>query len=196
VRSRDSCRYLDEPSYAGWSRGVPTDPTFFPIAVWLQLPSHATELANLGVNIYLGNNASTDPLIASDLATLKGLGMYAIIGQDSVGLPNKNDTTIIGWWMDPDEPDNAQPDDGGSGPDVPPSTLVIEYNSYKTADPTRPMYLGLGQGVAYPTTKGEEATRRRNPDMSPPATSSPSISIPTTTAVETRTSRSPAASSG
>jgi hypothetical protein len=140
--------------YAGWTRGIPTDPTFFPIAVWLQLPSHATELANLGVNIYLGNNAGTDPLMAGDLATLKGLGMYAIIGQDSVGLPNKDDTTIIGWWMSPDEPDNAQPDDGGYGPDVPPATLVTEYNSYKTADPTRPMYLGLGQGVAYPNYEG------------------------------------------
>ncbi len=140
--------------YAGWSRGVPTDPTFFPIAVWLQLPSHATELANLGVNIYLGNNAGTDALMASDLATLKGLGMYAIIGQDSVGLANIDDTTIIGWWMDPDEPDNAQPDDGGYGPDVPPATLVTRYNSYKTADSTRPIYLGLGQGVAYPNYEG------------------------------------------
>jgi hypothetical protein len=140
--------------YAGWSRGVPTDPTFFPIAVWLQLPSHATELANLGVNIYLGNNAGTDALMASDLATLKGLGMYAIIGQDSVGLANIGDTTIIGWWMDPDEPDNAQPDDGGYGPDVPPATLVTRYNSYKTADSTRPIYLGLGQGVAYPNYEG------------------------------------------
>ena len=33
--------------YAGWSRGIPTatDPTFFPIAVWLQGSWHATEMA-------------------------------------------------------------------------------------------------------------------------------------------------------
>jgi hypothetical protein len=48
--------------YASWSRGIPTDPSFFPIGVWLQLPSHAMELANLGVNIYIGNNAGTDSL--------------------------------------------------------------------------------------------------------------------------------------
>src|SRR5277367_5731099 len=43
--------------YAGWSKGVPTDPTFFPIAVWLQQSFHAAELAQLGVNVYVGNNA-------------------------------------------------------------------------------------------------------------------------------------------
>ena len=49
----------------------------------------------------------------SDLATLKAQGMYAIIGQDSVGLANIDDTTIVGWWMDPDEPDNAQSNPDG-----------------------------------------------------------------------------------
>jgi hypothetical protein len=141
--------------YAGWSRGIPTNPAFFPIGVWLQLPSHAQELANLGVNIYIGNNAQTDPLMASDLTTLKNLGLYAIVGQDSVGLANVNDTTIIGWWMDPDEPDNAQFNgDGGYGPPVAPATLVARYSAYKAADGTRPIYLGLGQGVAYPNYEG------------------------------------------
>jgi hypothetical protein len=141
--------------YAAWSRGIPHDPSFFPIAVWLQGSWHATELHQLGINIYVGNNAGTDALAASDLATLKNLGMYAIIGQDSVGLSNVNDTTIVGWWMDPDEPDNAQPADGGGyGPPVAPSTLVSRYNEYRTADPTRPVYLGLGQGVAYDAWEG------------------------------------------
>src|SRR5260370_24513986 len=80
--------------YAGWSRGIPTDPNFFPIAVWLQGSWHATELAQLGINIYVGNNAGTDSLAASDLATLKGQWLYAILGQDSVGLANINDPTI------------------------------------------------------------------------------------------------------
>ena len=141
--------------YAGWSRGIPTDPSFFPIAVWLQLPSHATELSQLGINIYVGNNAGTDPLMASDLATLKDLGMYAIIGQDSVGARQHRRPTVIGWWMTPDEPDNAQPARGGGyGPPVAPSTLVSQYDAYKAADPTRPMWLGLGQGVAYPAYEG------------------------------------------
>jgi hypothetical protein len=141
--------------YAGWTRGVPTDPSFFPIGVWLQLPSHASELSKIGVNVYVGNNAGTDPLMTSDLASLKALGMYAIIGQDSVGLANIDDPTIIGWWMTPDEPDNAQSDGmGGYGPPVAPATLVTQYQAYVKADPTRPVWLGLGQGVAYDNWEG------------------------------------------
>ena len=141
--------------YAGWSRGVPADPAFFPIAAWLQGSWHATELSQLGVNVYVGNNAGTDALAASDLAILKKLGMYAILGQDSVGLANIDDPTIVGWWMTPDEPDNAQPNgSGGYGPPVDPATLVAQYATYKKADPTRPVWLGLGQGVAYDGWEG------------------------------------------
>ena len=141
--------------YAAWSRGVPTDPAFFPIGVWLQGSWHATEMAGLGVNVYIGNNAGTDSLAASDLATLKAQGIYAIVGQDSVGLANIDDATVIGWWMDPDEPDNAQPASGGGyGPAVSPSTLVTRYDTYKGKDATRPVWLGLGQGVAYDGWEG------------------------------------------
>ena len=44
--------------YAAWSRGVPTDPAFFPISVWLQGSWHATEMGDLGINVYVGNNAA------------------------------------------------------------------------------------------------------------------------------------------
>jgi hypothetical protein len=141
--------------YTGWSRGIPADPGFFPIAVWLQGSWHASELAKLGINIYVGNNAGTDTLAAADLAILKGLGMYAIVGQDKVGLANIDDPTIVGWWMTPDEPDNAQPAAGGGyGPPVSPATLVSQYAAYKAADGTRPIFLGLGQGVAYDGWEG------------------------------------------
>ena len=144
--------------YAGWSRGIPTgtDPTFFPIAVWLQGSWHATEMGQLGINIYVGNNAGTDSLAATDLATLKAQGIYAIIGQDSVGLANIDDPTIVGWWASPDEPDNAQDKSDGSccDPPIAPAAMVSKYDAYKAADPTRPIYLGLGQGVAYDGWEG------------------------------------------
>jgi hypothetical protein len=147
-----------ENPYAGWSRGIPTatDPSFFPISAWLQGSWHATEMAALGINVYVGNNAGTDSLAAADLATLKAQGIYAIVGQDAVGLANVDDPTIIGWWMTPDEPDNAQDKSDGTccGPPVAPATLVAQYDAYKSADPTRPIYLGLGQGVAYDGWEG------------------------------------------
>jgi hypothetical protein len=43
---------------------------------------------------------------------------------------------------------------GGYGPPVSPSTLVTRYAAYTKADPSRPVYLGLGQGVAYPAYEG------------------------------------------
>ena len=145
--------------YAGWSRGIPTSPSFFPIAVWLQGPWHAAEMQKLGINVFVGNNAGTDPIAASDLATLADGGMYAIVGQDSVGLANVDSGTIVGWWMDPDEPDNAQPaSSGGYGPPVQPSTLVTRSNTYTATDSTRPIYLGLGQGVAYDNYEGRGST--------------------------------------
>ncbi len=144
--------------YAGWSRGIPTatDPAFFPIAVWLQGSWHATEMAKLGINVYVGNNAGTDSLAAADLATLKAQGIYAIVGQDSVGLANIDDPTIIGWWASPDEPDNAQETAQMTccDPPVAPSAMVTTYNAYKAGDPTRPVFLGLGQGVAYDGWEG------------------------------------------
>jgi hypothetical protein len=127
-------------------------------------------MAGLGVNIYVGNNAGTDSLAAADLKTLKDQGIYAIVGQDSVGLANVDDPTIVGWWMTPDEPDNAQSNgSGGYGPPVAPATLVTQYNAYKTADPTRPIYLGLGQGVAYDGWEGRGSNAPAEPGYVPAA---------------------------
>ena len=41
--------------------------------------------------------------------------------------------------------------DGGSGygPCIDPATIVSEYHQQVTADSNRPMFLNLGQGVAY-----------------------------------------------
>ena len=60
--------------YAGWSRGIPTDPAFFPISAWLQGSWHATEMAALGINIYVGNNAGTDALAAARSRDAEGAG--------------------------------------------------------------------------------------------------------------------------
>ena len=78
--------------------------------------------------------------------------------------------------MQPDEPDNAQSFKGfwkedveklnvawpalfrtlgpnrpyrGYGPAIPPKWIIRDYEKAKAADPTRPMFLGMGQGVAW-----------------------------------------------
>jgi hypothetical protein len=53
--------------------------------------------------------------------------------------------------MHGDEPDNAQslPDKKGYGPPILPQKIIDEYNELVKADPTRPVMLNLGQGVAW-----------------------------------------------
>ena len=118
--------------------------------------------------------------------------MYAIVGQDSVGLANIDDPTIVGWWMDsPDEPDNAQDKADGScyDPPVAPATLVTEYDAYKAArsDAADLPRARAGRrlrrlGRARQQRAGRVGLRRR------PATSSTSTSTRTTTVAATRTS--------
>jgi hypothetical protein len=53
--------------------------------------------------------------------------------------------------MHGDEPDNAQSlgKGKGYGPPIPPANVVADYKKFQAADPTRPVLLNLGQGVAW-----------------------------------------------
>ena len=79
--------------------------------------------------------------------------MRVICHQNKLGLAHKDDPTIIGW-MHGDEPDNAQevrdPQTGRRryGPPVAPARIVADYQRIRAADPSRPVMLNLGQGVA------------------------------------------------
>jgi len=133
--------------YAAWSNGPSADPAFFPIAVWLQSPANAPQFQKAGFNTYVGLwNGPTE----EQLALLKKHGMKIICAQNAVGLKHLNDPTIVGW-MHEDEPDNAQSlgADHGYGPPVAPSKIIADYQRMRAADPSRPVMLNLGQGVAW-----------------------------------------------
>jgi hypothetical protein len=136
--------------YAAWTNGPPSDPSYFPIAVWLQSPQNAKKYKAAGINLYIGLwQGPTE----EQLAALKAAEMPVICEQNAVGLAHKDDKIIVGW-MHGDEPDNAQPvkdpatgKQGWGGP-VPPAQVVAHYEEMRAADPTRPILLNLGQGVA------------------------------------------------
>lgn len=145
LRARD-----ESGPYAAWKNGPGRDRSFFPIAVWLQDPTNAERYKAAGFNLYVGLwQGPTE----AQLAALKRAGMPVICEQNRVGLSHKEDPTIIGW-MHGDEPDNAQPvrdpatGKEGYGPCVPPQRIVNDYQRLKALDPTRPIMLNLGQGVA------------------------------------------------
>ncbi len=133
-----------------WKRGLPTDPGYFPIAVWLQSPAKAADYKAAGINLYIG---LWEGPTAAQLAQLKAAGMPVIVGQTRKSLEFIEDPTIVGW-MHGDEPDNAQevtdPATGkkGYGPCIPPTKIVEDYKRIQAADPSRPVILNLGQGVA------------------------------------------------
>jgi len=87
-----------------------------------------------------------------------------ICGQNAVGLAHKDDPTIIGW-MHGDEPDNAQAIRGqkGYGPPIEPSKIIADYERIRAADPSRPVLLNLGQGVAWDNYVGR-GVRRNHPE--------------------------------
>ncbi len=137
-------------AYAKWKNGPPSDPGYFPIAVWLQNPRNAEKYKAAGINLYVGLwRGPTE----EQLAALKEAGMPVICSQTRLGLAHKDDPIIIGW-MHGDEPDNAQlvvdPATGkrSYGGPVPPQKIVDDYEKRRAADPTRPVLLNLGQGVA------------------------------------------------
>lgn len=132
---------------AGWEHGPPSDPAFFPIAVWLQHPQNASRFKQAGINLYVGLHRGPTE---EQLAALKAAGMRVICSQNRVGLTHLSDPTIAGW-MHGDEPDNAQSLGRGKGygPPVLPSKVVADYDRLRAADPSRPVFLNLGQGVAW-----------------------------------------------
>ncbi len=144
-----------QPTFA---KGLPTDPGYFPIGVWLQAPHNAARFRELGINLYIG--LWQGPTQAH-LSELEAAGMPVICSQNEVGLAYQGD--IIVGWMHGDEPDNAQAvyDEQGNrtgwGPCVPPQEIVDDYHRLKARDATRPILLNLGQGVANDEWHGRGA---------------------------------------
>jgi len=150
--------------YVKWENGPPHSVDFFPIAVWLQNPSKAREYRKAGFNTYVGLwKGPTE----RQLAELKNVGMKVICHQNKVALKNIDDPTIIGW-MHGDEPDNAQSLGSGKGygPPILPKKIIDDYYKLSNVDPSRPVLLNLGQGVAWDGWHGR-GVRTNHPEDYP-----------------------------
>jgi hypothetical protein len=120
---------------------------FFPIAVWVQSPSNAAAYKAIGINMFVGIWGGLDGV---KLDYLRKANVKVICDQNAFGLNNLKDTTIYAW-MHGDEPDNAQMNSitKNYDPCVDPSLIIKSYNEIKKKDPSRPVYINLGQGVSY-----------------------------------------------
>jgi len=134
-----------------YSNGFPGDPKFFPIGVWLQSPAHSRNYKAIGINTYVGLwKGPTE----AQLADLTKSGMFVVAEQNAVALASPNRGVIKGWLHD-DEPDNAQPIGlGFYGTCIPAATVVRRTQEMKSRDPTRPVMINFGQGVANEFWRG------------------------------------------
>ena len=147
-----------------WKNGPPADERYFPVAVWLQDPRNAARYKAAGINLYVGLWRGPT---SNQLAQLERAGMSVICAQNRAGLENKESPVIVGW-MHGDEPDNAQSlgQGKGYGPPILPEKIVSDYERMRAADPTRPVLLNLGQGVAWDNYIGR-GVRRNHPEDYP-----------------------------
>lgn len=140
-------RPTTQPVQARFRNGLPANPGYFPIAVWLQDVRNIRNYQNIGINLWVGLwKGPTE----EQLDALEKAGMPVICYQNAVGLQNMHRRVIVGW-MHQDEPDNAQSLGAGKGygPPIPPDQIVDGYQRMKGLDPTRPVFLNLSQGVAW-----------------------------------------------
>jgi hypothetical protein len=133
--------------YAAWKYGPNKAEDFFPIAVWLQAPQNAAKYKAIGINLYIG--LWSGPTQAQ-LAELKKHQMPVICDLNRYAAGHLDEKIIVGW-MHGDEPDNAQSlgQGKGYGPPIPPQRIIEDFRKIKAQDPSRPVILNLGQGVAW-----------------------------------------------
>lgn len=131
--------------------GFPADADFFPIGVWLQSPIRAASYKAIGINTFVGLDKGPNE---QQLAELARHQMFAVAAQNKVALQSVNRDTIKAWMQD-DEPDNAQPIGlGRYGTCVPAAEVVRRTQQMKARDPTRPVLINFGQGVANEFWRG------------------------------------------
>ena len=136
------------------------DPDFFPIAVWAQNPVNASAYKENGINMYISIHGGIDQ---EKLDHLKKAGIKVITHQNKFGLTQLNEPLIYGW-MHGDEPDNAQRSKSEKNkwdPCKDPADIVRDYERIKKNDPSRPVYLNVGRGVAYTNWVGRGVCRGR-----------------------------------
>lgn len=133
--------------YRPFAHGPSTDPSYFPIAVWLQSPSNASRYAAIGVNIFVGLwNTPT----MSDLDSLRAANVTGATELSDATAAFVSNATLSAWTQQ-DEPDNAQwnATTMSYDPCITPAALQSIYDSWHMRDPSRPIFLNFGQGVAW-----------------------------------------------
>ncbi|MFW6154346.1 MAG: hypothetical protein ACOC95_03925 [Planctomycetota bacterium] len=145
-----------------WGRQLKVDEDYFPIGVWMQAPSKAERFRQMGVNLYV--NLWQGPT-GAQLAALSDAGMEVFCEMAHDAEAHLDNPVIVGW-LHVDEPDNAQPTNipGRYDPPIAPERIVLRYRRIKEIDPSRPVMVTLGHGVAWDAWRGRRERTGRLED--------------------------------
>lgn len=132
----------------------------FPIGVWAQSPMFLKRYRDIGINMYVALYSGPTE---RQLQQFDEAGMLLITFQNEASLKHLNSNVIYGW-MFSDEPDNMQKgEDRKLLPVIPPEKVSFTLREYKKKDPSRPVFLNLGQGVAWDKWHGR-GNRTNHPE--------------------------------
>lgn len=136
-----------------------SDADFFPIAVWAQRPELAAAYKENGINMFINIYGG---LNEEKMRHLRKAGMKVITHQNAYGLTQLREPLIYGW-INGDEPDNAQRNKAKNkwDPCLDPADVIRHYREIKRNDPSRPVYLNVGPGVAHNHWVGRGVCRGR-----------------------------------
>ena len=129
--------------YAAWSNGPSTDPNYFPLGVWLQDPSTANQWKDAGINLFVGlwQGPTSSQLTALQAADMQAIATKNSLATTAASMTLSDGRPLLVGWLQEDEPDNH--------PKTPTATIQNIYQDIKAFDTTRPVYMGLSQGMGW-----------------------------------------------
>ncbi|HUS47460.1 MAG TPA: sugar-binding protein [Phycisphaerae bacterium] len=124
------------------------DTAVYPVAVWGMGYKTAPGFAELGVNVFVGDQGGAKRW-CDEIAKHKCVGFVRWRGKSAAQRAAIAGSGGFLGWMHGDEPDNPKVVDGVYRPTgIPPAELIAEYGDMKKSATPAPMYLNLGQGLA------------------------------------------------
>lgn len=152
--------------FAKWTNGMPTDPAFFPIGVWLQDPNrvrdgkvNALNYKDAGVNTFVNlwefpSRADS----AARLETIRKYGLHAIAsGYEGSAVDGTRKINGFGAADVLDGYGIGDEQDMSSGPHVGPADVSAAASAIRAADPSRPVYNNFGKAFSvYPWIGAQE----------------------------------------
>jgi hypothetical protein len=156
--------------YAKWANGISSSPATFPIGVWMQDPTrqrnglpNAQNYKNIGINTFVGlwdwpYDRVMYPGHSIDVGNaLKAAGMFALAGGDQAAsqwnTTNAGLATQIRGFQNGDEQDMNQVNYGPNS-ELSPLSTEASSDALRALDPTRPVHINYGKGMAIPGWNG------------------------------------------